>query len=63
MADVEGADVYIDGKLVGETPATFTLTGGLHKVEVKDQNGQSWQRDLEVMDDSDVKLSAKLAKK
>lgn len=63
VADVEGADVYIDGKLVGETPATFTLTGGLHKVEVKDQNGQSWQRDLEVMDDSDVKLSAKLAKK
>jgi serine protease Do len=63
VADVEGADVYIDGKLVGETPATFTLAGGLHKVEVKDQNGQSWQRDLEVMDDSDVKLSAKLLKK
>ena len=62
-ADVEGADVYIDGKLVGETPATFTLTAGLHKVEVKDQTGQSWQRDLEVMDDSDVKLSAKLLKK
>ncbi len=63
VADVEGADVYIDGKLVGETPATFTLTAGLHKVEVKDQNGQSWQRDLEVLDDSDVKLSAKLVKK
>jgi S1-C subfamily serine protease len=63
VADVEGADVYIDGKLVGETPATFSLTAGLHKVEVKDQNGQSWQRDLEVMDDSDVKLSARLVKK
>lgn len=63
VADIEGADIYIDGKLVGETPATFTLVSGLHKVEVKDQNGQSWQRDLEVLDDSDVKLSAKLVKK
>lgn len=63
VADIEGADVYIDGKLVGETPATFTLASGLHKVEVKDQAGQSWQRDLEILDDSDVKLSAKLIKK
>jgi len=63
VSDIEGADVYIDGKLVGETPATFTLSNGVHKVEVKDQNGQSWQRDLEVLDDSDVKLTAKMSKK
>jgi S1-C subfamily serine protease len=63
VADIEGADVYIDGKLVGETPATFTLTSGQHKVEVKDPNGQSWQRELEVLDGSEVKLTAKLAKK
>jgi S1-C subfamily serine protease len=63
VADVDGADVYIDGKLVGETPATFSLGSGPHKVEVRDQNGQSWQRDLEVLDDSDVKLTAKLGTK
>jgi S1-C subfamily serine protease len=63
VADVEGADVYIDGKLVGETPATFNLASGVHKIEVKDQTGQSWQRDLEILDDSDVKLTAKLVKK
>lgn len=63
VADIEGADVYIDGKLVGETPATFALASGQHRVEVKDQTGQSWQRDLEVLDDSEVKLSAKLLKK
>ena len=60
VADIDGADVYIDGKLVGETPATFTLVSGPHKVEVRSQNGQSWQRDLEVLDDSEVKLTAKL---
>src|SRR5208282_740650 len=60
VADAEGADIYIDGKLVGETPAAFTLPSGQHKIEVKDQNGQIWQRDVEILDDSDVKLRAKL---
>lgn len=62
-ADVEGADVYIDGKFVGNAPATFTLPSGTHKIEVKDQTGGVWQRDLEVLEDSDVKLTAKLLKK
>jgi len=62
-ADIEGADIYIDGKFVGNAPATFTLSSGPHKIEVKDQNGGIWFRDLEVLEDSDVKLSAKLLKK
>lgn len=62
-ADVEGADIYIDGKLVGETPATFSLPSGQHKIEVKDQTGQIWARDLEILNDSDVKLTAHLGKK
>ena len=62
-ADVESADIYIDGKFVGNAPATFILSSGPHKIEVKDQNGGIWSRDLEVLEDSDVKLSAKLAKK
>jgi len=63
LADVEGADVYIDGKFVGNVPASLTLTSGPHKIEVKDQNGASWARELEVLEDSDVKLTARLAKK
>lgn len=62
-ADVEGADIYIDGKFVGNAPATFTLSSGPHKIEVKDQSGGIWLRDLEVLEDSDVKLSARLLKK
>jgi S1-C subfamily serine protease len=62
-ADVEGADVYIDGKFVGNAPATFALPSGTHKIEVKDQTGAVWQRELEVLEDSDVKLTAKLLKK
>jgi S1-C subfamily serine protease len=62
-ADVEGADIYIDGKFVGNAPGVFNLAPGPHKIEVKGQNGSSWQRDLEVMEDSDVRLTAVLQKK
>ena len=61
-ADVEGADIYIDGKFVGNVPATLTLPSGPHTIEVKDQNGAKWQRELEVLEDSDVKVTAKLTK-
>src|SRR6266404_1989100 len=59
-ADVEGADVYIDGKFIGNAPATLTLPSGPHSIEVKDPNGAKWQRELEVLEDSDVKVAAKL---
>jgi S1-C subfamily serine protease len=61
-ADVEGADIYIDGKFVGNAPATFSLSVGPHKIEIKGQNAAIWQRDLEVLEDSDVKLRAVLTK-
>jgi S1-C subfamily serine protease len=60
VADVEGADIYIDGKFVGETPAKFVLPSGKHQIEVKDENRQAWTRDLEVLNDSDVNLRPRL---
>jgi S1-C subfamily serine protease len=62
-ADVEGADIYVDGKFVGNAPAVLTLPSGSHKIEVRDQSGGTWERDLEVLEDSDVKLSVKLLRK
>lgn len=62
FADVEGADVYIDGKFIGNVPATLTLPSGPHTIEIKDQNRAMWQRELEVLEDSDVKVTAKLIK-
>src|SRR5262249_42725361 len=61
-ADVEGADLYIYGKFVGNCPPSFTLPSGSHKVEVKDQDGSTWARDIEVFADSEVKLAARLHK-
>jgi S1-C subfamily serine protease len=62
VADVEGADIYIDGKLVGETPGKFVLPSGKHQIEVQGEDGQAWTRDLEVLDDSDVNLRPKLTR-
>jgi hypothetical protein len=61
-SDLDAADIYIDGKLVGNAPATFILPAGPHRIEVKDQSQTIWQRELEVLADSDVKLKAVLPK-
>jgi S1-C subfamily serine protease len=62
ISDVDGADIYIDGKFVGSAPAVLNLPAGSHTVEVKDQNGHTWQRDLDVLPNSDVRLDANLLK-
>jgi hypothetical protein len=54
------ADIYIDGKFVGQTPSTIRLTAGSHHVEVRVQSRQTWERDLEVLKDSQLSLHATL---
>jgi S1-C subfamily serine protease len=61
-SDIENAEIYIDGKFVGNTPGSFTLASGPHRVEVRDGKGGTWQRDLEVMADSEMTLTATLIK-
>ncbi len=60
-ADVENAEIYIDGGFVGSAPSTLTLVEGSHKIEVKSASG-TWERDLKVLGDSDVILKATLPK-
>lgn len=51
-----GADIYIDGKFVGQTPSTIKLPSGQHNIEVKSRGKTNWQRDLEVWKDSQLTL-------
>ena len=53
-----GTDIYIDGKFVGQTPSTVHLAAGLHHVEVRAQGKQTWERDLDVLKDSQLTLHA-----
>ena len=55
-SEPNGAEIYIDGKFVGQTPATISVQPGSHVVLVKATGRKNWQRDLEVLKDSQVAL-------
>ncbi len=55
-SDPPGADIYVDGKFVGETPSTLQLAAGTHHLEVKAAGRRSWDRDLEVLKGSRLTL-------
>lgn len=55
-SDPAGAEIYVDGKFVGQTPSTIELPAGAHHVEVKSRGKQDWTRDLEVLKDSQLTL-------
>ncbi len=55
-----GAEIYVDGKFVGQTPSTVPLTAGAHHVEVKATGRMHWERDLTVVKDGEISLKAVL---
>ena len=62
-SEPSGADIYVDGKFVGQTPSTIHLVTGEHRIEVKCDGRAIWQRDLEVLKESDLTLRAVLEAK
>ena len=54
--DPPGAEIYVDGKFVGQTPSTIELPAGSHHVEVKSHGKRDWARDLDVLKDSQLTL-------
>jgi S1-C subfamily serine protease len=57
---VPDAEVYIDGKFVGNAPSTVPLAAGEHTVEVKASKCADWKRTVSVTDGSDLNLKAAL---
>ena len=55
-SDPTGAEIYVDGKFVGQTPSKILLASGLHRVELRASGKRNWERDLEVMKDSELTL-------
>jgi serine protease Do len=60
QSDPENADIYVDGKFVGDTPSILPLSAGLHHVTVVAQGKKSWERELEVIQDGEIQLRAVL---
>lgn len=61
-SDPSGAEVYVDGNLVGSTPSSLQLVPGIHAIIVKSSGYQEWRRDLNVLPGSDLTLNAALTK-
>jgi hypothetical protein len=53
-SDPAGAEVYVDGHFVGQTPATLRLASGAHRIELRASGKRDWSWELEVIKDSDV---------
>jgi hypothetical protein len=57
---MEAADVELDGKFVGQTPASLKIPAGSHRMVVRAGNA-AWERTIEVTAGSSVSLRATLA--
>lgn len=55
-SDDSGSEIYVDGKFLGQAPATIDLPAGAHHIEIRAPGKKSWQRDLEVLKDSQLTL-------
>jgi hypothetical protein len=51
-----GADIYIDGRFVGQTPSAIPMPTGPHKIVLKSAGKRDWERQLEVIKDSELTL-------
>jgi len=62
-SDPDGADVYVDGKFVGNAPAMLKLAAGQHAVLLKSEGRADWQRSFEILKDSQLTLKAQFPAK
>jgi hypothetical protein len=59
-SDPAGAEIYLDGQLIGSTPSTVELPAGTHELSVRLSGYQDWVRNLRVLSGSEINLDAKL---
>lgn len=59
-SDPLGADIYVDGAFVGDTPSTLHLSVGEHAIKIESAGKKPWERRLDVLKGSKVTLSATL---
>jgi S1-C subfamily serine protease len=55
-SDPAGAEIYIDGKFVGQTPSTIPMAAGAHQILLRASGKKDWHREMEVLKDGDVTL-------
>ncbi len=59
-SDPGGAEIYVDEKFVGNSPAKLKLPAGTHTIVLKCPECSDWKREIEVIKDSTVNLKGTL---
>jgi S1-C subfamily serine protease len=59
-SDPDGAEIFVDDKFHGNTPATLRLSAGSHAIILKFPGHADWRRTLEVLKSSKTSLKAAL---
>jgi len=62
FSDPDGAEIYLDGQLIGSTPSTMQILAGNHQLSLKVAGYQDWARDINVLAGSEIKFAPKLTK-
>ncbi|HEY4978701.1 MAG TPA: PEGA domain-containing protein [Candidatus Acidoferrum sp.] len=57
-----GAELTVDGELVGKTPAALKLTPGKHSMNIRMAGYKEWSREVTVQSGSELQLGADLEK-
>ena len=60
-SEPDSAEVYVDGKFVGNAPATLKLPTGSHTIRLKSLGHIDWERTIEMLKDSQLNLKAQMA--
>lgn len=59
-SDPDGAEIYVDDKYVGNTPSVLRLPAGSHALRLELHGFLTWEREIEVLEDSDVTVKGML---
>jgi hypothetical protein len=55
------AEVYVDGKFVGNAPETLKFSVGPHSIRITAEGRKDWNRSIEILKDSQLNLKAQLS--
>lgn len=59
-SEPSGADIYVDGAFVGNTPSVLHLAAGTHSIKIQAEGEKTWERQLDVLKDSKLTLNPTL---
>jgi hypothetical protein len=60
-SDPNGAEIFLDDRFVGTSPATLRIAEGMHTLLLKSAHHPDWSRSITILKDSAVTVKATLA--